>query len=170
MTKWGTGSWGTGVWGSSPQEAPPPKLIGVGNWGVGAWGCSTWGANAEASPPTLGAIDSALCDVKGGTILGVFGDNFVDPTVIEIVDMIGLEVLGRAYYFEARLDLRKNKILAGFPPLAVGTYGVKLTTPSGTTPVLPDAVTYAVFAEEGKPQRVRRRFANIWATGERLLT
>lgn len=142
----------------------------MANWGSGSWGTGQWGGVTVPSPPSLGAIDDVLCDVRGGTVLGIFGDNFVDPTKIEVVDMIGLEVLAEAYYFEARLDLRKKKILAGFPALPAGTYGVKLTTPAGTTPVLPNAVTYVVFADEGKVQRVRRRWSNIWSTGERLLT
>jgi hypothetical protein len=173
MGKWGTGSWGTGQWGSNPADVPPPKLAGVGNWGVSTWGCATWGgaSSPEPSPPSLGALDpGAICDVKGGTVLGIFGDNFVDPTRIFVVDPIGLEVLGEAYYFEAKIDLRKNKILAGFPALPAGTYGVKISTPAGMTPVLLDAVTYLPFAEEGKVQRVRRRWGEFWATGERLLT
>ncbi len=170
MTQWGTGNWGVGQWGSA-EGAPPPKLVGTGNWGHGPWGCSTWGGmGGAADPPSLGAVGPALCDVLGGTVLGVFGDNFVDPTIIQVIDMIGLEVLGEALYFEARLDLRKNKILAGFPALPVGTYGVKVITPSGSTPVLPDAVTYEVFADEGKVHRVRRRYAEPWNTGTRLLT
>ena len=147
--------------------------MAVASWGLGLWGgpeSSAWGAGQVPGSPILGAIQDSPCDVKGGTVLGIFGNNFVDPTLIEIVDMIGLETLGTAYYFEARLDLRKSKILAGFPALPVGTYGVKLTTIAGTTPVLPNAVTYAVFAEEGKVQRVRRRYASPWSTGERLLT
>ena len=170
MGDYGTGSWGTSGWGGGPGEAPPPKLVGTGNWGQGAWGCSTWGGMGDPNPPMLGAVGPALCDVLGGTVLGVFGDNFVDPTIIQVIDMIGLEVLGEAEYFEARLDLRKNKILAGFPALPAGTYGVKVITPSGSTPVLPNAVTYAVFADEGKVHRVRRRYSNVWATGPRLLT
>jgi len=85
------------------------------------------------------------------------------------VNNAGTIVFGTAEYFEARLDLRAGKILAGFPALAAGTYGIRTTTAAGTSAVLPDAVTYAVFAEEGKVQRVRRRYADIWATGNRIL-
>lgn len=169
MAEWGTGSWGTGQWGTVPAGAPavePPSCLGAGNWGTGAWGCGPWGG---AGPPTVGGITGALCDVKGGTVLGVFGTDFTDPAIIEVVDNLGVEVFGTAEYFEARLDLRSGKILAGFPALAVGTYGIRITTSGGTSAVLQDAVTYAVFAEEGKVQRVRRRYANVWATGNRIL-
>ncbi|MCZ6870546.1 MAG: hypothetical protein O7G84_13675 [Gammaproteobacteria bacterium] len=168
MGKWGTGSWGTGQWGTDPfVSVPPPICAGVGNWGTGLWGCSTWGGAGD--PPIAGGVTGVLCDVKGGTVLGVFGSNFVDPTIIEVVDNLGVEVFGTAEYFEARLDLRPTKILAGFPALAAGTYGIRITTPAGATPVLQDAVTYAVFAEEGKVQRVRRRYADVWSTGNRIL-
>jgi hypothetical protein len=170
MTDWGSGSWGSGQWGLTPSEIPPPKLAAVGNWGTTPWGCSAYGGAVGVDPPFVGAVGPAICDVKGGTVLGVFGDNFVDPTRIEIIDMGGLETIGEAYYFEARLDLRKTKILAGFPPADAGTYGIRITTPAGVTPVLPDAVTYQAFAEQGKVHRVRRRWAPFWATGERLLT
>ncbi len=169
MTDYGTGAWGTGKWGNTPIAALPPKLVGAGNWGATPWGCSHWGGQAGGGPPILGAVGPALCDVKGGTVLGLFGDNFTDPTVIEVVDPIGLETLGTAHYFEARLDLRNNKILAGFPALPQGTYGVKVTTAGGVSSVLLDAVTYEPFADEGKVQRVRRRWSPFWGTGERIL-
>lgn len=140
-------------------------------WGTGGWGLGTWGAGGAPLPaPLLLGVESKLCNVKGGTVLGVFGDHFVHPSVIELIDMVGLDAVGQAKYFEPRLDLRPKKILAGFPALPAGTYGLRLTTPYGVTPVLPNAVTYVVFAEEGKVHRVRRRYAGAWATGERLLT
>lgn len=143
MTQWGTGGWGTGTWGSGSQEG---------------------------DPPFLGAISPAIADTRGGTVISVFGSNFVDPMSVEIIDPIGGEVLGTAYYFEAQLDLRNSKLLVGFPALPAGTYGVRITTPAGTSAVLPDAITYKLFAEEAKVHRVRRAWAPVWATGERLLS
>lgn len=139
-------------------------------WGTGYWGTGLWGGAATPGPPILSAVQQSPCSTLGGTVLTIYGDNFIDPAVIEVIDPVGLEVLGLAYYFEARLDLRKDKIIAGFPALPVGTYGLRIRTIAGQTPVLLDALTYVVFADEGKAQRVRRRFAPAWSTGKRVLS
>jgi len=138
---------------------------GGGAWGGGdPWGGAVPGG---AAPPTLIAVDPGVADVLGGTLATFYGTSFYDPALIEIVDGGGATV-GTAYYQHAKLDLRYGKIIAGLPALPVGVYGVKVTTPAGTSPVLRGVLTYKVFADEGKVLRTRRRYAQIWATGERI--
>ena len=117
----------------------------------------------------MAAVSPTLAEVEGGTVIGIFGTNFTDPVIIELVDGGGT-VVGQGQIFEARLDLRLQKMLVGFPPLPAATYGIQVTTAAGTSPILPNAVTYKLFAQEGKAQRARRHFAQAWATGERLLS
>jgi hypothetical protein len=114
-------------------------------------------------------VSPSIADVLGGTVLGIFGENFTDPMTIEVLEA-DLTVVGQAKYFEARLDLRLQKALVGFPALPAGSYGIRITTAAGTSPVLPDAVTYKPFASEGKVLRMRSRFARVWATGRRVLS
>ena len=143
----------------------------MSQWGTSGWGTGTWGSlTVEAEPPIVGAVSPSLADTRGGSVLGVFGTNFLDPMSVEIIDPVSSEVVGEVYYFEARLDLRSNKLYAGFPALPSGTYDIRVITPGGTSPVLESAVTYKLFAEEAKVHRVRRAWAPAWATGERLLS
>ena len=141
---------------------PPPAVTGV--WGLGPWGLGTWGG---IGGPSFAAVSPIVAEVRGGTVVGIFGTGFADPTTIEILDA-GNIVRGRAYYFEARLDLRPKKVLVGLPPLPAGVYGIRITTPAGISPIIPNVITYKEFADEGKVLRMRRRFAQIWATGERI--
>lgn len=141
-------------------------MSGIGVWGTGSWGTGSWGA---VPAPALAVVSPGLADVKGGTVVGLFGTNFFDPMLVELLDGGGITVVGRAYYFEARLDLRAGKALVGLPPLPVGSYGLRLTTPAGVSPIVPNAVTYAVFAEQTKVQRARRQWSSAWATGPRIL-
>ncbi len=141
---------------------PPP----IGYWGHGPWGLGTWGGLGVI--PDLLSLSSSIADVKGGTLITLFGIAFVDPTVIELYDSLS-NLVGEAKYFEANLDLRAKKVIAGFPALPVGTYGLRIITPGGDTGIIPNMITYKVFAEEGKVQRVRRRWAEVWQTGERIL-
>ena len=169
---WGDGPWGTGTYGGSEHgEVGPPSVAAVGSWGLGPWGTGSWGGLGEggAGGPGLGGVSPTLAEVEGGTVIGIFGENFTDPVIIELVDGDGT-VLSRGQIFEARLDLRLQKMLVGFPPMPPGVYGIQVTTDAGTSPILPDAVTYKEFAQEGKVQRARRHFAQAWATGERLLS
>lgn len=136
----------------------------VSAWGTGPWGVGAWGG---IGGPTFMGVAPVLLDTKGGTGITIFGSNFRDPTTVDILDGSNI-VVGRCYYFEARLDLRSNKLLVGTPPLPAGSYGIQITTPSGTSPIFPNVLTYAPFADEGKVLRMRRRFASIWATGERI--
>ena len=164
---WGSGPYGTGPWGGSGEIVEPPTIAEVGSWGIGPWGTGTWGGLGETGEgPGIGDVSPAIADVKGGTVVAIFGSGFVDPITIELYD--GAIKVGEGKYFEARLDVRFEKMLVGLPPLPVGAYGIKLITPYGSTPILADAITYKVFAEEGKVQRVRRRWSAAWRVGERL--
>jgi len=140
--------------------------IGTGAWGVSPWGAGTPWGGIGAGEPRIDAVSPGIADVKGGTVVGIFGSGFVDPVVIELYD--GLTKVGEGKYFEARLDIRFKKMLIGLPALPVGAYGIKVTSPYGTSPIFENAITYKVFAEEGKVQRVKRRWAEPWRLGERL--
>lgn len=161
---WGTGPYGTGPWGGSGvPSGPAPSIAAVGSWGIGPWGTGTWGGTGA---PGVGAVSPTIADVKGGTVVALFGTGFIDPVIVELYD--GNDLAGVGAYFEAKLDVRLEKMLVGLPELPIGVYGIKITTPLGSSPILPDAVEYKVFAEEGKVQRVRRRWAKAWQIGRRL--
>lgn len=166
---WGTGPYGTGPWGGSgTPEADPPTIAAVGSWGIGPWGTGTWGGLGQpVEGPIIGVVGPTIADVKGGTVVGIFGTGFIDPVVVELYDATATK-LAEAKYFEARLDVRLKKMLVGMPALPVGFYGIKVITPFGASPIFPDAITYKVFAEEGKAHRVRRRWAQPWQVGKRL--
>lgn len=134
-----------------------------GSWGGGG----PWGTGSLGDPATLFAVEPGIADVLGGTVATFFGANFTDPALIELLTGGGT-VVGTAYYQRAKLDLRNGKIIAGLPALPAGVYGVRVTTTAGPSPILVNAITYKVFADEGKVLRTRRRFAAIWATGERI--
>ncbi len=142
----------------------------LSGWSTGNWGLSPWGSPGA---PSLAVIDLGGCDpsdfanVLGGTPATLYGNNFFDPAVVELLQ--GSLVVGRAEYFEGRLDLRLKKMIVGLPALPAGTYSVRVTTAYGSA-LLPDAVTYKPFCEQTKVHRVRRRFAPAWATGPRWMT
>jgi hypothetical protein len=164
---WGTGPYGTGPWGGSGDISEPPIIAAVGSWGIGPWGTGTWGGLGEpVEGPGAIAVSPTIADVLGGTVVAIFGSGFIDPVTIELYD--GLIKVGEGKYFEAGLDVRLEKMLVGMPALPVGSYGIKIITPYGESGILEDAITYKVFAEEGKVQRVRRRWAEPWQVGERL--
>jgi hypothetical protein len=164
---WGTGPYGTDPWGGDGAAGKPPAIAAVGSWGLGPWGTGTWGGLGEpVEGPGIFVVGPTIADVKGGTVISIFGSGFIDPLIIELYD--GAIKVGEGKYFEARLDVRLEKMLVGMPALPVGSYGLKVITPFGASGILEDAVQYKVFAEEGKVQRVRRRWANAWQIGERL--
>jgi hypothetical protein len=166
---WGTGPFGTDSWGGgATASAEPPVIAAVGSWGIGPWGTGTWGGVGEVTEgPRIDVIGPVVADVLGGTVIAIFGTGFVDPAIIELFS--GALKVGEGKYFEARLDMLFTKMLVGLPPLPVGSYGLKVTTPYGASAILEDAIQYKVFAEETKVHRVRRRWAEAWQLGERLL-
>ena len=132
-------------------------------WGGGSWGADEWG---DPGAPVLSIVGPAIADVLGGTVLTLYGSNFFDPALVELV--LGVTTVGRAEYLEARLDLRRRKLIVGLPALPAGVYSVRITTTYGTS-LLPDCVTYKPFADQMKIQRARRRWAPAWAVGPKLL-
>lgn len=139
----------------------------MSQWGQSSWGQGAWGAGV-VSVPTLLGVTGGPCDVLGGTVITLHGSGFTDPATIDVLDG-GSVVVGTAYYFESDLDMRDAKLMVGMPALPVGVYGIRVTVDAGVTGILTSAVTYKVFAAEGKVHRVRRRLAKAWATGERYL-
>ena len=170
MSEWGTGNWGE-AYGGGDAQLPPPVTTAVDNWGAG-WGTSLYGAaspGSEGESPTV-LLTGPRADVVGGTILAIFGEHFAHPTTFEFIDMTGGdEVVGYGYYARPEMDLRPKKALIAAPALPLSTYGIRVVPPFGTSAILRDAVTYEDFADEMKVERVKRRFAAAWATGERIL-
>lgn len=105
-------------------------------------------------------------DILGGTIIRLLGDNFYDPMTVEVL-LSGL-VVGTCYMFDPALDLTRNVALIGSPPLAAGTYDLRVTTGAGTV-TLANAIQAMLFAEEMKVHRVRIAYGHRWKTGDRLL-
>ncbi len=138
-------------------------------WGKGPWGSgSPWGTGITLPPPNLLGISPAIVARRGGTVVKITGENFADPMIIEVLD--GPTVVGTAYYFDAELDLERNRVFAGMPALADGFYSLRVTTEGGESNTLVDVVEYRLFSEEVKAHRVRIGFAAPWKTGPRLLT
>ena len=139
------------------------------SWGKGAWGTpSAWGTGVELPPPSLLGVSPALVERRGGGVVRITGENFVDPMTIEVLK--GPVVVGTAYYFDAEFDLERNRVFAGMPALADGFYSLRVTTAGGDSNVLVDAVEYRLFSEQVKVHRVRIGFDTTWKTGPRLLT
>lgn len=140
----------------------------MAKWGTEKWGIDSWGsAGLALDMPIITAVSPTICDVKGGTVLAIFGTDFVSP-IVEVLDG-ALQLIGTGYIFEDRLDVRLTKMLVGMPAAPVASYGLRVITPFGVSPVLPNAVTYKVFAEEAKVLRTRRLFSRAWRTGERII-
>lgn len=150
------------------------------SWGTGAWGGTPWGIGATAPIPTVISVSPGIVARRGGAVISLLGTGFSKPALIEVLS--GLTVVGTCYAFEAddlndgKTDgdlglfaLRSNRIFAGTPALADGVYDLRLTTPGGSS-TLVGALTYQLFAEEAKAQKVRQKLASKWKVGRRLLT
>lgn len=135
----------------------------MSGWGSGSWGTSAWGSPGA---PALLLIDPAVADTRGGTTVTLYGLNFFDPAQVELVRNV--TTVGRGQYLSARLDLRLKKMIVGLPALPADTYGIRVTTPYGSS-FLPNCVEFRLFAEEVKVHRVRGRWSAAWAVGPRLL-
>lgn len=142
----------------------------MANWGNGFWGTEGWGDGEIAlDPPSVYAVGVGTLDVLGGTILAVFGTKFTPPMYAEVIDMSGGdEVLGVANYFDPDLDLRPSKALLGMPPMPRGVYGIRAVTAGGPGNILRDVLVYEPVADRMKVERVKRRLAPVWGTGERI--
>lgn len=147
------------------------------SWGVGPWGVgSPWGTGSEAPPPTIIAVGtphgetapSGVVAREGGDVITVIGEHFSDPMTIEI--MLGAQVVGECYIALPRYDIRRNRVYAGTPPQPDGTYGIRITTVGGTSPIFLNALTYGLFSEEMKVEVVRKNMSAKWKTGRRLLS
>ena len=143
----------------------------MAGWGIQPWGLGPWGGGVAAPISNLFSVTNAdggpaICDVKGGTVIIVHGENFLDPIVFEILDSLGA-VVGLTYYPFGDLDVRLTKAVVGTPALPAGDYTLRVQgSPPGSDTL---SISYIRYAEEMKPQRVRGRFAPFWSTGERIL-
>lgn len=113
-------------------------------------------------------------------MISILGTGFSKPVLIELLS--GLTVVATCYAYEAdelndgKTDgdlglfaLQSNRIFAATPALDDGTYDLRVTTPGGSD-TLVNALTYQLFAEEAKVQKVRQKLSAKWKVGRRLLT
>lgn len=137
------------------------------SWGSGPWGSgSPWGAGSAGAPPTLIEASPSVVDVEGGDVITVLGTNFEAPMQVDF--MIGVDVIGPGYIFDARFDVARNRALVGTPILPPGVYSIRVTTPSGTT-TLTDAVEAKIHAQELRVVGNRSKWAAPWDVGDRYL-
>lgn len=143
-------------------------------WGTGEWGSSTWGSTESDAlpPPSLIDVSPGLVARRGGDVVTVVGEHFDASTKIEILSgnaVDGFVKEADGYIFDPDFDVTGNRLFFGSPALNDGTYHVKVITDFGDA-ILEDALTYELFAEEMKIQRVHIGFATVWKAGRRLLT
>jgi hypothetical protein len=140
-----------------------------GGWGRAPWGGdAAWGAGVDLPLPILHAVHPTVLEIRGGTVLGIFGENFFDPMTVEVLD--AGEVVGTGYIFDAEFDLERNRAYAGMPAMAEGVYDLRVTTAGGDSNVLEGALDYRLHSEQAKVHGGRIKFSSTWKTGPRTLT
>jgi hypothetical protein len=154
VTWGGAGTWGAGAaWGTGGgEDIPAPTLAGV----------------STTPPPLAIGASPAVVAERGGTVATAFGTNFFDPLTIDILDSFSV-VVANGYVFDPEFDLQQSRVIFGVPALEVGLYGLRITTASGTTGILTDAIESRLFAEEYKTLSVRGKYSRVWKTGPRIL-
>lgn len=151
------------------------------SWGTGPWGTGAWGTGSAAPVPTLIGVSPGVVARRGGDVITVLGTGFRRPITIEVLQ--GGLVVGTCYAFEADIlndekvggnlnlfALTRTRVYAGTPALEDGVYDLRVTTDGGSSGILVGALTYELFAEEVKVQRVRQGFMAKWRAGRRLLS
>lgn len=142
------------------------------SWGLSLWGRSLWGdALIGLAAPSLYDLQPGSLDVQGGTLVTFFGDNFSPEFVPELLvgPPGGPHVLvAEGYLFDPDFDMTPVRAITGMPAAAAGTYSVRVRTPTGTSNVLQDVITYLPFAEATYTLKARDSWAAKWRVGRRL--
>lgn len=140
-----------------------------GGWGRGPWGEeSPWGTGVDLPPPIVSDVHPTILEIRGGTVLGIFGENFHDPMTVEVLQ--AGQVVGTGYIFDAEFDLQPNRAFAGMPALDEGVYDLRVTTAGGESNVLGGVLDYRLHSEQAKLHAGRIKFSSTWKTGPRTLT
>lgn len=138
-------------------------------WGVGPWGAGgPWGTGVALPPPVLIGVSDPIVNRVGGTVVVVYGENFYDPMLVEILK--SGNVVGEGILWDPTLNLEENRAWVGMPALDDGFYDLRVTTDGGVSPVLVNALEYRLFAEEAKTLAARSKWGKNWDVGPRIMS